>query len=489
MPNPEHVEILKHGLKEWNEWREAHPVVGPNLIGTDLSGADLRGADLSGADLSGADLIGADLFAANRSGAKLSRANFTGAYLYEANLSEANLSEANLIGAYLREANLSGANLIGANLSGANLTGTVLREANLREANLRRANLSGADLSGKDLSGADLRGADLRGADLSGADLRGADLSEAKLREAKLRGAIIDERTNYRRATGCIKGVNGFYVAPTDSAALMTLTPPADSMKGANPSAVVDSLKQARGLHVFSMTLAAFVFYIAVLNPPDIKLPTIDEKISPGNFGLFAMTFSIGFLSLAASFMSDALQGARYLQSRDDAMKVGQFPWALSRFSGRSRPQKLLSYLTRFVMAFHPLAYLFFLFGNRWPYNIWVFILFGVALLFLSGWVFSISQRFQRPILFDPQTEEERQSDLARLAKSVEEQTGAMTKLIYLLESKQSLDTRASDSEIGLKDSPVKVNKRGPGAIQMQGMGVLPAVAAEDDDDGNDDDE
>src|SRR6266511_4248140 len=429
MPNPEHVEILKHGLKEWNEWREAHPVVGPNLIGTDLSGADLRGADLSGADLSGADLIGADLI----------------------------------------EANLSGANLIGANLSGADLSG-----ANLIGANLSRANLSGADLSGKDLSGADLRGADLRGADLSGADLRGADLSEAKLREAKLRGAIIDERTNYRRATGCIKGVNGFYVAPTDSAALMTLTPPADSMKGANPSAVVDSLKQARGLHVFSMTLAAFVFYIAFLNPPDIKLPTIDEKISPGNFGLFAMTFSIGFLSLAASFMSDALQGARYLQSRDDAMKVGQFPWALSRFSGRSRPQKLLSYLTRFVMAFHPLAYLFFLFGNRWPYN---------------RWVFSISQRFQRPILFDPQTEEERQSDLARLAKSVEEQTGAMTKLIYLLESKQSLDTRASDSEIGLKDSPVKVNKRGPGAIQMQGMGVLPAVAAEDDDDGNDDDE
>src|SRR6266511_1213200 len=229
MPNPEHVEILKHGLKEWNEWREAHPVVGPNLIGTDLSGADLRGADLSGADLSGADLIGA--------------------------------------------------NLIEAKLSGANLTGKVLREANLREANLRRANLSGADLSGKDLSGADLRGADLRGADLSGADLRGADLSEAKLREAKLRGAIIDERTNYRRATGCIKGVNGFYVAPTDSAALMTLTPPADSMKGANPSAVVDSLKQARGLHVLSMTLAAFVFYIAVLNTTDIKLPTIDDNI------------------------------------------------------------------------------------------------------------------------------------------------------------------------------------------------------------------
>src|SRR5262249_16672411 len=67
-------------------------------------------------------------------------------------------------------------------------------------------------------------------------------------------------------------------------------------------------------------------------------------------------SLSIGFLSLVASFMSDALQGARRLQSRDDAMKVGQFPWALSRFSGRSWPHKLLSYLNRFVMAFHPLV-------------------------------------------------------------------------------------------------------------------------------------
>jgi hypothetical protein len=186
--------------------------------------------------------------------------------------------------------------------------------------------------------------------------------------------------------------------------------------------------------------------------------------------------------------MSDALQGARYLQSRDDAMKVGQFPWALSRFSGRSWPHKLLSYLTRFVMAFHPLVYLFFLFGNRWPYNKWVFIVFGVALLFLSGWVFSISQGFQRPILFDRRTEENRQGDLARLAKSVEAQTQAMTKLIALIEPKESLDTVASDTEIRLKDSLVKVHERVPGAIMTQRMGVLPAAVAKVDD-GNDDDE
>jgi uncharacterized protein YjbI with pentapeptide repeats len=421
MANPEHVEILKQGVKEWNEWREAHPDVEPGLSGADLSRADLSGADLSRADLS--------------------EANIGMANLRGADLSMANLNRAYLDGAYLVEADLSGADLGIADLSRASLRG-----ANLRGAYLELALLNGANLSGADLSKANLNWADLSMADLSEAILSGANLS----------GAVVDERTNCRRAIGCVKGVNGFYVETTDSAALIALTPPGDSMRGANASAVVESLKQARSLHVFSMTLAAFVFYIAILQPKEIKLPLIDEKISTGNFGLFAMPFSIGFLTLVASFMSDALQGARYLQSRDDAMKVGQFPWALSRFSGRSWSHKLLSYLTRFVMAFHPLVYLFFLFGNRWQYSNWIFIAFGGALLFLSGWVFSISQGFQRPILFDRKTEDERQSDLARLAKSVEEQTQAMTKLIALLEPKQSLEIEASDKSA--TKIPVKSN-------------------------------
>ncbi|MBK7599656.1 MAG: pentapeptide repeat-containing protein [Acidobacteria bacterium] len=335
-----------------------------------------------------------------------------------------------------------------ANLHGAHLRDANLSRANLSGANLFRANLTGADLSGADLNDAYLPGAYPTYADLSGADLSGADLWEADLSGANLRGAIIDNNTQYRSARGCIKGVNGFYIKSTDSVALRTLIPPSDSMKGANASAVVESLKQARKLHIFSMTLAAFVSYIAVLQPKEIKLPLIDEKILTGHFGLFAMPLSIGFLTLTASFMSDALEGARYLRSRDDAMTVGQFPWALTRFSGKDWPNWLLSFLIRFVMAFHSLAYLYFLFGNHWPYPRKVFIAFGVILLLLSGWMFFISHKFQRPILFDRETEEDRQTDLAKLAKSVEKQTEAMTKLITLLEPKQSPDSTASNAEI-----------------------------------------
>ena len=75
MANPEHLEILKRGVEEWNTWRKENPEVRP-----DLSEARLREANLNGANLSGANL-----FKANLSRATLSGANLTGADLRGAN--------------------------------------------------------------------------------------------------------------------------------------------------------------------------------------------------------------------------------------------------------------------------------------------------------------------------------------------------------------------------------------------------------------------
>jgi hypothetical protein len=66
MANKEHLEILKQGVKAWNEWRKDNPYIMPdlrwaNLRGYDLSRYDLRGAIFNFADLSCADLIDADL--------------------------------------------------------------------------------------------------------------------------------------------------------------------------------------------------------------------------------------------------------------------------------------------------------------------------------------------------------------------------------------------------------------------------------------------
>lgn len=140
------VELLKHGVGRWNDWRETNEDVTPDFSGADLTGADLR----------------------------------------EANLYEANLDGASLSGALLSGANLNQSRLIGANLRNGDLNGASLCDADLRVADLR-----GADFCSANLSGADFRMASLSGADLSGADLSGASLVDAILEDVTLTGAVV----------------------------------------------------------------------------------------------------------------------------------------------------------------------------------------------------------------------------------------------------------------------------------------------------------
>jgi hypothetical protein len=111
MANPEHVEILKRGVKAWNKWR----VESPGII-----------VDLEGANLFRANLVGADLFMANLDHASLIEAHLNGAFLLGASLSAANLGRANLSGANLTEAILRYADLTGANLFRSNFTNVVV---------------------------------------------------------------------------------------------------------------------------------------------------------------------------------------------------------------------------------------------------------------------------------------------------------------------------------------------------------------------------
>jgi len=180
MANPEHLEILKQGVKAWNEWRRENPDVVPDLARADLRRADLPGANLSGAKLMGADLGRADLRGANLGGADLVEANLFWANLRGARLSRAKLFRAGLGGADLSRADLSGSDLVAANLSGANLRGADLGTTLLNGAYLIGANLGGADLMGTNLSGANLGGADLTEARAWSTTFGDSDLSEVK---------------------------------------------------------------------------------------------------------------------------------------------------------------------------------------------------------------------------------------------------------------------------------------------------------------------
>ncbi len=61
MANPVHLALLKQGAAVWNQWRDEHPAIYPDLQEGDLRKLSLSNANLFGADLSGADLRDADL--------------------------------------------------------------------------------------------------------------------------------------------------------------------------------------------------------------------------------------------------------------------------------------------------------------------------------------------------------------------------------------------------------------------------------------------
>jgi hypothetical protein len=122
MANPEHLEILKQGVKVWNEWRSEHEDVQPDISHTNLSNTNLPEAYLLNANLNKANLLNANLFKA---------------ILLNTNLKHVNLRSANLRGAFIAYANLSK----------TIITGTYLKNADFTNCNLSSTILGGIDLS------------------------------------------------------------------------------------------------------------------------------------------------------------------------------------------------------------------------------------------------------------------------------------------------------------------------------------------------------
>jgi uncharacterized protein YjbI with pentapeptide repeats len=145
MANPEHLSILRKGVKEWNRWMQKRPAIERESDGAGdpinfvVSAAHLQRADLSGADLTKMDLKGVD---------------FSGVFLSEVKLATANLANANMVGTRVAMSDLSSANLRNANLTNAHLLGSSFERANLSRTCLRHTNLVNVDFSYCEISGA-----------------------------------------------------------------------------------------------------------------------------------------------------------------------------------------------------------------------------------------------------------------------------------------------------------------------------------------------
>lgn len=448
MRDTEAAQMLRKGAKEFNAWREENDIEEPDLEDVNLLGIVFTNAK-NGSEYP-------DLRCANLQGANLTEARLDGANLIRAKLEYAKLYRANLHGADLRRADLRGADLVEANLRSAKLQGAKLRNAKLCEASLRKANLSDSDLSVADFSDADLKDAVLRHANVSSATLTNAALNENAVLSIYWRGGFFPS------LIGGQVGVNGVYAKESDSAALMDVSPPGNSMLGSNADAVVASLDRARKLHGVSLGLVLLGVALTVSDNPDTTFVSFlgEIKLSAEEFYVLSGSASFGILTLVTSFLGDALDGARHLRTRDDAMTVGLFPWAISRYTGPSVLKKAQSYLTRISLAFHPVGYLVFweweivTSGETWyPIASWHEWTLLVMMLVFSTWIYIISQQFQRPILFDSKLEKERKTDMEKLSYALDVQTEALSSLVARLAPDSGRDEAEVQGANGEVDS------------------------------------
>lgn len=187
MANPEHLKILKQGWPNWNEWRDKHSSVIPDLSRINLTEVSLRTANLRGVNLTQSNL---------------NKANLIGV-----NFSCADLSGATLIHADLQIAHLDGAKLVGTEMVGANLRFADLRDADLRRSVIGFVNFERTKLEGALFSEAIAGFTTFKGTDLgvaiglesvfhqfpSSIDIETLHVSGGKIPEAFLRGSGVPE--------------------------------------------------------------------------------------------------------------------------------------------------------------------------------------------------------------------------------------------------------------------------------------------------------
>ena len=149
MANEQHLAILKEGVKTWNEWRNLHPKVKPDLRDAQITEAylyeaNLRHARLNRAKLNGSTLVDVDLTAATLEMAVLTDCTMLFANLTNANCTSAKFGDANLSNSNLIEAKLTNSDLSFANLTDAWVWGTDFHEATMDRTVIGDNDLSGA---------------------------------------------------------------------------------------------------------------------------------------------------------------------------------------------------------------------------------------------------------------------------------------------------------------------------------------------------------
>jgi len=182
MANPEHLEILKQGVKKWNKWREDNPDIEPDLSGIDFSKEDSFYMSFEPYNFSKTIFLETNLSGFNFSGSDFTKAIFSEVTPLVSIAMKATFEKKTNLAknSYIKTAKLLNTVLNGADLTEAYLNGVDLTKAQMDEANLTKAQLNGVDLTE---------------AHLYGATLSKAIFTRSNLISANFRDSIVDGDT------------------------------------------------------------------------------------------------------------------------------------------------------------------------------------------------------------------------------------------------------------------------------------------------------
>ena len=192
MTKNEHFEILKKGVKYWNNWKKDAVGISPDLSRLDLRQVALKGVDLSRCNLSNSILTGMDLSRIDFDSSDLSYVDLSKAKLSDCSLNKVNLTEADLSQANLERVNMHIANLKQANLFNAEFCGAQCRQSHFERANLNKVNFSRSEISVAKFINCDLRDVNFFRADMIGTDFSSSDITGSNLFGTARDGWTID---------------------------------------------------------------------------------------------------------------------------------------------------------------------------------------------------------------------------------------------------------------------------------------------------------
>lgn len=147
MANPEHLKILKQGVKVWNKWREENPEVKPDLSGVNLKSKKLSSINFASVDLRATVLNQAELRRSDFRSANLKETQFQFSQLsecifYRAIIINSNFSFANLNSAKFQHTRIITTSFEGGSLRNANLQGTQVIKSNMEGCSLIKTNFT-----------------------------------------------------------------------------------------------------------------------------------------------------------------------------------------------------------------------------------------------------------------------------------------------------------------------------------------------------------